>query len=219
MKKWVIADGLIYDMFSDKENVIRPDEIPYSNIVKWCVGVDYGTGNATVFVLGGKDIDGNIYIVKEYYFAGREEARRENDYDVQKTDLEFAEDMRAFIEENKYITGLGYRDIEIMIDPSAASFKLQLRRFHMKSKNADNSVIDGIRTVATFIGARRLLVSSECKHFIKEVHIYSWDSKAQMRGVDAPKKEQDHEMDATRYLCMRLKDKHKVENVSRNIGW
>ena len=78
-------------MFSDRENIVNPNEIPYDKIVKWCIGVDYGTGNATVFLLGGKDTDGNIYIVKEYYFAGREEARRENDYDVQKTDLEFAQ--------------------------------------------------------------------------------------------------------------------------------
>ena len=28
-----------------------------------------------------------------------------------------------------------------------------------------------------------------------------------------------HNCDALRYLCMRLRDKHKVENVSRNIGW
>lgn len=206
-------------MFSDRENIVNPNEIPYDKIIKWCIGVDYGTGNATVFLLGCKDIDGNIYIVKEYYFAGREEARRENNYDAQKTDLEFAEDMRAFIEENKHLTGKGYREIEIMVDPAAASFKLQLRRFHMKAKNAENSVIDGIRVVATFIGARRLLVSNDCANFIKELHTYSWDSKAQARGVDAPKKEQDHACDAARYLCMRLKDKHKVENVSRNVGW
>ena len=206
-------------MFSDNENIVSPNEIPYDKIVKWCIGVDYGTGNATVFTLGGKTVDGIIYICKEYYFAGREEARKENDYDAQKTDLEFAEDMRAFIEENKYLTGKGYRDIEIMIDPAAASFKLQLRRFHMKAKNADNSVIDGIRTVATFIGARRLLVSDECKELIKEMHTYSWDPKAQLVGCDKPIKSGDHCEDSLRYLCMRLKDKHKVENVSRNVGW
>lgn len=206
-------------MFSDKENIVSPAQIPYDKIIKWCIGVDYGTGNATVFLIGGKTIDGKIYICKEYYFAGREEARRENNYDAQKTDLEFTEDMRAFIEENRGMTGLGYREIDIMVDPAAASFKLQLRRFHMKSKNANNAVIDGIRTMATFIGARRLLVSNECKNFIKEVHTYSWDAKAQARGCDSPKKEQDHVMDAARYLCMKLKDKHKVENMTRNIGW
>lgn len=159
-----------------------PNEIPYDKIVKWGIGVDYGTGNATVFLLGGKDVDGNIWICKEYYFAGRQEAQKQGDYDVQKTDLEFTEDMRAFIEENRYLTNKGYREIEIMIDPAAASFKLQLRRFHMKAKNADNIVLDGIRTVATFIGARKLFVSNECVNFFKEVHTYSWDSKKALLG-------------------------------------
>lgn len=169
-------------MFSDEENVVEPNEIPYNKIVKWCIGVDYGTANSTVFLLAGKDVDGNIWICKEYYFAGREEARENNDYDAQKTDLEFTEDMRAFIEENRYLTNKGYREIEIMVDPAAASFKLQLRRFHMKAKNADNMVLDGIRTVATYFGSRKLKVSSECVNFFKEVHTYSWDSKKALLG-------------------------------------
>lgn len=206
-------------MFSDDENVVDPNVIPYDKIIKWCIGVDYGTANATVFLLGGRDVDGNLWIAKEYYFAGREEARENNNYDAQKTDLEFAEDMRAFIEENKHLTGKGYREIEIMIDPAAASFKLQLRRFHMKAKNAENSVIDGIRTVATYIGARRLFISNECVELIKEMHTYSWDPKKAQQGIDSPIKENDHCEDSLRYLCMRLKDKHKVENVSRNVGW
>lgn len=28
-----------------------------------------------------------------------------------------------------------------------------------------------------------------------------------------------HNCDAARYLCMRLKDKHSVNNVTRNVGW
>lgn len=28
-----------------------------------------------------------------------------------------------------------------------------------------------------------------------------------------------HNCDAARYLCMRLKDKHNVNNVTRNVGW
>lgn len=217
--EWCVAEGLIYDMFSDEENIVSPEEIPYNKITKWCIGVDYGTANSTVFTLGGRDADGNIWVCKEYYFAGREEARQNNDYEAQKTDMEFTEDMRNFIEENKSITGLGYRDIEIMIDPAAASFKLQLRRFHMKAKNAENSVLDGIRTVASFIGSRRMKISSECTELIKEMHTYSWDPKKGAMGIDAPIKANDHCEDSLRYLTMRLKDKHKVTNVARNVGW
>ena len=28
-----------------------------------------------------------------------------------------------------------------------------------------------------------------------------------------------HNCDAARYMCMRLKDKHNVANVTRKVGW
>lgn len=217
--RWVIANGLIYDMFSKQENLIEPADIPYENAREWCIGVDYGTGNATCFLLCMKDDNGVIYVCKEYYFAGRKEAQEQNDYEAQKTDLEFAEDMREFIAENYDITGKTYRQIEILVDPAASSFKLQLRRFHMKAKNAVNEVLDGIRTVATYMGKGELKISTECPHLIQEIHTYAWDEKAQLRGQDIPVKANDHCCDAARYSVMRLKDKSKIGNATRNIGF
>ena len=101
-KKWVVANGLIYDMFKSRHE-IEPEDIPYEDIVKWCVGVDYGTANATAFLLCGKTADGTIYVCKEYYFAGRLEAQAQNDFEAQKTDLEYAEDMKKFISDNYQI--------------------------------------------------------------------------------------------------------------------
>lgn len=206
-------------MFSKQDNLIEPEDIPYENAREWCIGVDYGTGNATCFLLCMKSDDGIIYVCKEYYFAGRKEAQEQNDYEVQKTDLEFAEDMREFIAENYDITGKTYRQIEILIDPAASSFKLQLRRFHMKAKNAANEVLDGIRTVATYMGKGELKISTECPHLIQEIHTYAWDEKAQLRGQDIPVKANDHCCDSLRYSVMRLKDKSKIGNATRNIGF
>lgn len=217
--KWVTADGLIYDMFDDKENIISPDEIPYEKAKKWCIGVDYGTGNATCFLLGFKDSEGNIYICKEYYFEGRKEAQANGDYDCQKTDLEFTEDMRQFIADNQQHTGLTYRNIDIMVDPAAASFKLQLRRYHMKSKNADNNVINGIRTMATFIGSRNFFVSSECSNLIKEIHTYSWDEKAQAHGEDKPIKRFDHACVAGDTLINTTEGYKKIEDMVGTEGY
>lgn len=206
-------------MFSKEVNLIEPEDIPYESAREWCIGVDYGTGNATCFLLCMKDDNGVIYVCKEYYFAGRKEAQEANDYEAQKTDLEFAEDMREFIADNYILTGKTYRQIEIMIDPAASSFKLQLRRFHMKAKNANNEVLDGIRTVATYLGKGELKISTECTHLIQEIHTYMWDEKAQLRGQDIPVKVNDHCCDSLRYSVMRLKDKSKIGNATRNIGF
>ena len=39
------------------------------------------------------------------------------------------------------------------------------------------------------------------KLLLKEVHNYLWDEKARQRGEEKPLKENDHAMDALRYLC------------------
>lgn len=187
--KWVVANGLIYDMFKSRHE-IEPEDIPYEDIVKWCVGVDYGTANATAFLLCGKTADGTIYVCKEYYFAGRLEAQAQNDFEAQKTDLEYAEDMKQFISDNYNLTGQVYRSgpngMSIVTDPAASSFILQLRRMRMKVSRANNDVLDGIRTVATHIGDDRLFISKECVNTLKEIHTYVWDSKAQLQGRSMP---------------------------------
>jgi hypothetical protein len=177
---------LIYDGWEDKYNIIPQEEIPYEDAVKWCVGVDYGTGNATVFLLCMVDSQGSYYICDEYYFEGRKEAQEAGNYEAQKTDLEFTQDMKDFITDHYNTTGKTYRDMDIIVDPAAASFILQMRRFHMKSKRGNNDVLSGIRTVASLINERKLKVCDRCTNLIHEMHTYSWDEKAQARGRSNP---------------------------------
>ena len=218
--KWAVADGLIYTMFDKNENIIPRNKVPYEDIIQWAIGVDYGTQNATVFLLGGKTIDGTIYVCKEYYYSGRDEAEKQGTPDVQKTDQEYTEDLRKFIEDVYDLTGKTYRDIPIVIDPSAASFKLNVRRFHMKTKNADNEVMDGIRTVATMMGEKKFIVSDECKETIASLYSYVWDEKKQLKGIDAPlKNDTDHCADAARYLTMYFANKNIMANRAFNAGW
>lgn len=216
--KWAVADGLIYDMFDEKTNIIEEEDIPYDDAQEWKIGVDYGTGNATVFELSFKDSKGIVYIVDEYYFAGRLEAQEENNYDAQKTDLEYSEDMRKFINDRYNLTGRTYREIPIVIDPAANSFKLQLRRFHMKTKNAKNDVLFGIRVVSTLLKQGKLKFSRKCVKLLEEIHTYQWDTKKQMQGLDFPKKVSDHCMDAMRYVVLSQVDKSNITKAAINVG-
>ena len=217
--KWCVADGIIYTMFNKKENIIMANEIPYNEMAQWCIGVDYGTQNATVFLLVGKSYSGTYYVCKEYYYSGRREAEEQGSADVQKTDLEYTNDMREFIEDVYELTGKTYREIPIIVDPSAASFKLSLRRFHMRTKNANNEVMDGIRTVSTLMGENKLLVSDECEETVASIFSYVWDEKAQMKGIDKPlKSDTDHCCDALRYSCMFFADTSLKYNRQINTG-
>jgi PBSX family phage terminase large subunit len=180
---WVAAEGAIYDMWDEAKHVITsPKDQKYDKIV---VGVDYGTSNPTAFIMLGKR-EGKWIAFKEYYFDGRKGR--------QKTDIELANDLVKFIS--------GHKVNYIVVDPSAASFKLQLAQMGLPVADADNSVLDGIRTVASGLSSGVLLVDESCSNLIQEFPGYSWDTKAQDRGEDKPIKSEDHALDALRYAFM-----------------
>ena len=218
---WVLADGLVYDMFDEDIHTVKPDRVPLKNIIKWWITVDYGTGNSTVFLLQGKTSNGIFYTVKEYYYSSRTESKADEEVDgdtpKQKTDLEYAEDMKDFIAQNQHFTGLNYKEMQIIVDPSASSFKEQLRRFRMKVKNAQNEVIDGIRVVSSMIKSGRYFISTDCPNTIKEKGLYSWDEKKQLEGIDSPRKIYDHCSDAERYGIYLNRDKETVIG-GRRVG-
>lgn len=181
---WVVAEGIIYDMFSQEKHIAENYESPTATMRY--VSCDYGTQNATVFLMWEKGADGNWYCVDEYYYSGRDESS-------QKTDDEYADDL------DKFIAG---RSIEaVIIDPSAASFIALLRKKKYRIKKARNDVLPGIRVVGSLLNTGRIFFTSECKHTIQEFGSYIWDAKACERGEDKPLKQHDHAMDAVRYFC------------------
>jgi PBSX family phage terminase large subunit len=185
--QWVIAEGVVYDMFDATRHVTA--DIP--NIKKYWVGVDYGTSNATAFVLLGIGSDNRLYALREYrHEAGSDLARS-------KTDAQYAED---------FVNWLG--DIKpewIFIDPSAKSFRLTLWNLRgkypalFKVAAANNEVLDGIRKISSLLSAEKIFIHKSCKGLQEEFTSYAWDPKAQERGEDKPIKEHDHSLDALRY--------------------
>jgi PBSX family phage terminase large subunit len=183
---WVAADGIIYDNFDSEIHVVGDDDLP-ERFDKMLVGIDYGTSNATSFLLVGVK-DGVYYIVKEYYYSGRTTQRS-------KSDMTYSKDLQAFIE--------GYDVWRIFIDPSAASFITQLKDDNVQGiYPADHDVLNGIRTVQSMIDKGRLKVHKSCVNLISELSSYAWCPKAQKVGEDKPIKENDHACDALRYVIL-----------------
>lgn len=179
---WCQADGLIFDCFDSERHVVKSKD-KYNH---YAIGMDYGTSNACVFLLFGWDDKDNVQVVKEYYYSAKVTKK-------QKTDSEYADDMIEFCSKNK--------SIEIIIDPSALSFKTELRkRGFTNVRDAKNDVLDGIRFHASMLHDEKLQVDPSCKGMIKEYSAYVWDEKAQLRGEDKPSKDFDHAMDACRYM-------------------
>jgi PBSX family phage terminase large subunit len=185
---WVLAEGIIYSMFDDEENVFdeEPPNLRYK--ARRYAAVDYGTSNPMVF-LDIWDDDDTIYQTREYYYSGKTEG-------IQKTDSAYADDFEAFFGPSDAAEA----PIEVIMDPSAASFKAELRNRGYRVKDAKNDVADGIRMMSSIIGLRMYKVHRSCKYTIMEFKSYVLDEKAALRGVEQPLKQQDHCLDAARYL-------------------
>ena len=188
---WVLAEGIVYSMFK-KEYVI--DKIPPGvRILKKWIGCDYGQSNATVFLLCGLGSDNKLYILDEYYHSGRQSV-------IQKSPAKYSRDYHKWKIKNG-VDGVPVNVEKTFIDPSAKGFMLQL---HEDGENrvwpADNEVLKGIETVSSIIDCDMLRVLSHCKHTINEFVTYRWDPKKQEIGEDVVIKDNDHCMDALRYV-------------------
>ena len=179
---WIPASGLIYPNFKEDKHIIDFTLPEGKDRGLYYISIDYGTANpfaAGLWRIGeGKDV-----MIKEYFFDSRKENR-------QKTDDEYYDEIDALA---------GKRQIQfVVVDPSAASFIELIRRKGKYSvRQADNTVIDGIRETATALNSGRLLFHGSCKNTIREFNAYTWDKNSL---IDKPLKENDHCMDMIRYL-------------------
>ena len=127
----------------------------------------------------------------------------------EKTDAEYADDLAAFLDND--------RNTQIIVDPSAASFKAELRNRGFRVLDAKNDVREGIATTAVCISSRRIRAErNRCPALIGEVHSYVWDEKARMKGEERPVKVHDHAMDALRYLCHTKATRFRMAQISIN---
>jgi PBSX family phage terminase large subunit len=178
--QWVLAEGLIYDMVNDSHFV----DLSGKKYQHYIAGIDYGTNNPCVFLLLGYNSDTDIGVVKEYYYDSNAVGR-------QKTDTQYKDDFIKFTSE--------IRPEITYIDPSAASFKLELIRAGFNVTDAINDVLPGIMTVSKKFAANHISIHNALVNLRKELHTYSWDPNAQKRGEDKPLKTNDHCPDALRY--------------------
>lgn len=182
---WVLAEGAIYDFFDENEHVLVRPPAPAQRYV---VGIDHGTSNPTCFLLFGVNRKAHpwIWSEREYYYDSASEGR-------QKDDAEYAEDFEVFLN--------GIKPDQVIIDPSATSFKAALRnKGRYNIVDAKNDVLEGIQLQSRMLNSREYAVCQNCTNTIYEYGSYLWDKNAQRRGEDKPIKQHDHSKDAERYV-------------------
>lgn len=198
---WVMAEGVIYSNFDQDEMVV---DLPADTVYEedW-VSIDYGTMNATAFKRWSY-YQGTYYNTAEYYYSGRENDR-------QRTDVQYREDLEKFYQDNE----LDKDAVSVILDPSAKSFKTELKQHGFAVRNARNNVLDGIRAMMSAMSDGLLKWSSKCVNTFKEFNSYIWDAKAADRGEDKPIKKNDHALDADRYFVETI----LVKRLRNNAFW
>lgn len=216
--EWTLAEGLIYPMYND----VSTDTIP-NDLKNWTISIDYGTQNAFAALLWGES-EGVWYAKRGYYYSGRSSG-------IQKTDEEYLRDLEVtfadVIEEYKNKFELHMKDpymhdmpkkIEVIIDPSAASFiTLMKKRSWCKVRKADNNIMDGIRNTAVAMQRGSIKVSSKIKEWFSEMGGYVWDDKVETE--DKPIKVNDHYCDSTRYFVQTKKITKPIRDKVQNLAY
>lgn len=209
--EWVMAQGAIYrDAWDDDELLFDDEKLEYLlrnlHIMKRSITIDYGTVNPMVY-LDVLDDGTDLWFIREYYWDSRAEQR-------EKDNSQYADDLLEFVR------GVELWPSNVVIDPSAASFKIELRNRGLHAKetvetiNADNDVIEGIRKVNTLMTRRKIHFYKGLTHTIKELKAYVWDDKAlQNSGKEKPIKVADHCPDAVRYYVSTIIRPRRIANV------
>lgn len=209
---WVMAQGAIYkdawsdELYFDKEQL----DLIYKNprLYRRYISIDYGTVNPMAFLDIWDDGD-TVWVCREYYWNSRAEGGKEKD------NSQYGDDLMEFIKFSDYAP------TAVIVDPSAASFKIEMRNRGLRAKetvdtiNADNSVIEGIRNVNRLLTRRKIRIYKEaCPNLTKEMQSYAWDEKAiQNGGKERPIKVNDHACDALRYYCQTIIRPRRLANA------
>lgn len=179
--EWVVAEGLVYQfdreqyVISQKElDAIIDHESEHHKKGRWFISIDYGITNpfaALLWYVTATD----AYMVEEYYFDSKKEGRR-------RTDGEHLDAVEMLA---------GDRPIqEVIIDPSATSFKEEMyRRGRFYYQNANNDVKAGIQFTTQCIAEDHLKIAETCTNTLTEFGMYRWDED---KVGDAVIKENDH---------------------------
>jgi PBSX family phage terminase large subunit len=176
--QFVAFEGLVYSEFRRGVHVVD-GELPDS--YQRVRAIDFGYTNPFVALWGAIDEDGRLYIYDEHY------QRRE-------LIAHHAEQIKA------------RGPVEWTVADHDAQDNAELRQLDIATTRARKDVLAGIQKVKARMivqqdGRPRLYIHERCVNLLKEIGMYRWKESA---TKEEPVKENDHAMDALRYMVMQL---------------
>lgn len=194
---WAVAQGAIYGEAWSDELLFDEDDIEpglrNNKRYRRYILIDYGIVNPTAF-LDVIDDGKTWWVINEWYYGSKEK-------ETQLTNAQLADKLIEFIGDYEL------KPKYIVIDPSAAGFKVELRSRRLTTKeideeivNANNKVLEGIQKVSSALAKKIIRIHKNCENLRREILSYVWDDEAIAKGkTERPIKLNDHAVDALRY--------------------
>lgn len=193
---WVMAEGAVFDGFDSDRHVVKT--LPAD--IRWIgSGTDYGTTNPFAVVLLGIGTHPRtgrraLFITNEWRWDSKIKGR-------QLSDAQYSDEVTSWLAELEIAPGVkGIVPRWEIVDPSAASYRVERHNRGATTYPGDNGVEDGLRMLASLFARDQLVIHDSCTALLAELPGYSWDSGKAKLGRDEPIKEDDHSIDATRYV-------------------
>lgn len=201
--KWVAAEGLVYEAYDPAVHLVDRFDIPDTWTRWW--SIDFGYSNPFVWQEWAEDGDGRLYLAREIYQT--------------KTLVEdHAKHILSLVKDDNG-GWLAPRPRAVLCDHDAEDRATLERHLGMSTIPAKKTVSDGIQAVQARWrpagdGKPRLYVMkdalvrrdqdlSDAKKptcTAEEINGYVWDNRPGKPPKEAPVKEDDHGMDALRYV-------------------
>lgn len=185
--------GLVYREFSRTRHV-APITAPEGAVVYRAI--DAGYTNATCCLWACRDADDRLLVLREHYLclatADRHAAA------IHAIDAE--------LEAQGLVIGPAW------IDPSGVTLGAELAKHNIRTSQARNDLHPGIECVRMLLagdGKPRLVIDPRCVNLLREIEGYRWQDTSR-HGERVPVKQDDHALDALRYLAYTL---------YRNVVW
>ncbi len=202
--EFIQMSGHVYKEFSFTHHVISkiPDDIKLDKKRTLYCGVDWGFRNPFAMIFAIRDKDGRYYLFDEIY----------------RTGLTNAEKAKLVLPKLK-----GWANVYIFADPEDAEAREVFFQFGINTKEAMNSVRDGIFIVKDLMrvqvdGLPRIFYVSQpgrvgdieyngVPNLIEEKQKYRWkDKTSEKNELEEPLKLDDHSCDAERYVIASVEE-------------
>lgn len=204
--KWVAAEGIIHDGWSQGVHYIEPFKIPHDWTRYWCI--DFGFVNPFVWGWFAEDPDGRLYLYRQIYRTHRlvEDHARQglalSANEPRPRDVicdHDAEDRETFKRKTGYTTKAAHKTVKDGLQAVSSRLKVQAdgkpRLFVFR-----DGVIDGVQ-YGVVERQKDLEEMGKPSGTAEEFPTYVWDPKG---NKEQPVKEDDHGMDMTRYMVAHL---------------